>query len=115
MGYGSYTQLVIYGELLLEGSPLVSQTERSKMGAPILAGRINRRLAVRDWRWWQLPLPLRCYVAAVPLAAAVTIGIASAYTDWRLTDLGKFLLLMACALTSVEYTPRAMYPASGVT
>jgi diguanylate cyclase (GGDEF)-like protein len=115
MGYGSYTQLVIYGELLLEGSPLVSQTERSKMGASVLAGCIKRRLAIRDWGWWQLPLPLRCYVAAVPVATTVTIGTASAYTDWSLADLGKFLLLMACALTSVAFTPRVMYTTGGVT
>jgi diguanylate cyclase (GGDEF)-like protein len=69
----------------------------------------------RAWLWWRLDLPLRCYVAAVPLGAVVTIGIAAAYTDWRLTDIAKFLLLVCCGITSAVSTPRIAYTVPGVT
>ena len=85
------------------------------MEAASLTSRIRRHCVIRDWAWWQLPLLMRCYVAAVSLGAAVTIGVAAAYTDWRLTDLAKFLLLMVCGVISVASTPRIAYSAPGVT
>jgi diguanylate cyclase (GGDEF)-like protein len=85
------------------------------MEASSLTSRLRICLAVRDWRWWQLPVPLRCYVAAVPLAAAVLVGVSAAYMDWQLADLGKFVLLMCCGVISVGSTPRIMYSTGGVT
>lgn len=85
------------------------------MQATSRTSRLRRRLVIRDWAWWRLPLPLRCYVAAVPFGAAVTVGFAAAYTDWRLSDLVKFLLLMSCGLISVASTPRVMYTTGGLT
>src|SRR5882724_10709295 len=85
------------------------------MQARSLTSRFMRSLAIRDWAWWELRPLLRCYVAAVPLAAVVTIGIAAAHTDWRVSDLAKFLLLMCCGMVSVAATPRIMYSTGGVT
>ena len=93
----------------------MSQMDRWTMEAASLTSRIRRHCVIRDWAWWQLPLLMRCYVAAVSLGAAVTIGVAAAYTDWRLTDLAKFLLLMVCGVISVASTPRIAYSAPGVT
>ena len=86
------------------------------MEASSLTSRIQRWVAVQDWAWWRLrPLSLRWYVAAVPLAAATTIGIAAAYTDWRVSDLAKFVLFMVCAVVSMASTPRIAYANPGVT
>jgi diguanylate cyclase (GGDEF)-like protein len=63
----------------------------------------------RRWAWWQLPGPLRGYVAAVPVAALAIAGFAAVHTTWHLTDLLKFLLLLACGLSSVVATPRIPY------
>src|SRR5215813_9133728 len=89
--------------------------ERRIMQATSLTSRFRRRMVVRDWAWWQLPLRMRFYVGAVPVAAVVTIGIAGAYTDWRTADLAKFLLLMVCGVISVASTPRIAYTTPGVT
>jgi diguanylate cyclase (GGDEF)-like protein len=72
-------------------------------------------LTVTDWAWWRLPIVLRLYVAAVPTAAAVTIGVEVARADWRVLDLVKFLILAGCAVVSVASTPRIAYTRSGVT
>src|SRR6266581_1462817 len=85
------------------------------MQATSLTSRFMRSVVVRDWAWWQLPLRMRLYVAAVPLAAVVTIGVVGAYTDWRPSEFAKFLLLMACGVISVASTPRIMYTTGGVT
>jgi diguanylate cyclase (GGDEF)-like protein len=58
---------------------------------------------------------LRCYVAAVPLGAVVTIGLAAAHTDWRAADLVKFLIFTCSAVISVASTPRMLYTVTGVT
>src|SRR5260221_4467872 len=89
--------------------------DRWSMEAASLTSRIRRHCVIRDWAWWQLPVLMRCYVAVVPFGAAVTIGVAAAYTDWRLTDLAKFLLLMVCGAISVAVTPRIAYTVPGVT
>jgi diguanylate cyclase (GGDEF)-like protein len=65
--------------------------------------------------WWQLPPKLRCYVAVVSLGAVAASGVAAAYTDWRVADLAKFVLLTICAVISVASTPRIMYSSSGLT
>jgi diguanylate cyclase (GGDEF)-like protein len=85
------------------------------MEASSLTSRIKRWAAVRDCAWWGLPLPMRCYVGAVPLVAAATIGVAAAYTDWRLSDLMKFLLLAVCAVISMASTPKIAYASPGIT
>jgi diguanylate cyclase (GGDEF)-like protein len=58
---------------------------------------------------------LRWYVAMPPVVALAVIGVAAARTDWRLTDLLKFLLLMCCGLISVGSTPRIAYAVGGAT
>jgi diguanylate cyclase (GGDEF)-like protein len=58
---------------------------------------------------------MRCYVALPPVLAASVIGYAAAFTTWRLSDLEKFLLLMACVVISVASTPRILYGAGGLT
>jgi diguanylate cyclase (GGDEF)-like protein len=85
------------------------------MEASSLTSRVKRWAAVQDWAWWQLPVMMRCYVAGVPLAATATIGVAAAYTDWRLSDLVKFVLLTACAVISTASTPKIAYAHPGVT
>jgi diguanylate cyclase (GGDEF)-like protein len=70
---------------------------------------------VRDWPWWRLPPVLRLYVAAPPVAALLVIAGAAALTDWHVTDVAKFLLLVCCALISVASTPRIAYVSPGMT
>jgi diguanylate cyclase (GGDEF)-like protein len=85
------------------------------MRATPLTSSFRRSMVVRDWAWWRLPLLLRCYVAVMPIAAAATIGVAATYTDWRVPDLAKFVLLMACGVISMASTPRIAYTTPGVT
>ena len=92
----------------------MSHPERWKMGSSPLADRLRRGVRVKDWLWWQLPLPLRCYVAAPPLVAAGVIGVTSASTAWRVDDLAIFALLLVCGTISVVSTPRMMYGAGGL-
>jgi diguanylate cyclase (GGDEF)-like protein len=79
-----------------------------------LASRIKRCVAVREWQWWQLPLAMRFYVAAAPVATVVVIGVEAAHTHWTVDDAVKFLLLMCCGIISVAFTPRSMYRNGGV-
>jgi diguanylate cyclase (GGDEF)-like protein len=79
------------------------------MQATPLTTRIRRGMDVRGWAWWRLPVNMRCYVAAVPLAAAVVIGVAAIRTDWRAYDLIRFAILTCCAAISVASTPRIAY------
>jgi diguanylate cyclase (GGDEF)-like protein len=85
------------------------------MQASSLTARLKRRLTVRDWLWWQLPVMLRAYVAVVPALAAAVIAFDAARTDWRVSDLAKFALLLCCAVISAASTPRIMYAFPGVT
>jgi diguanylate cyclase (GGDEF)-like protein len=85
------------------------------MQASSLTSRIKRCLTVRDWLWWRLDATLRLYVGFVPAAAVVVIGVAAAEADWRVSDLGKFLLLTCCGVISVASTPRIMYEFPGLT
>jgi diguanylate cyclase (GGDEF)-like protein len=75
--------------------------------------RLKRCLVVTDWQWWKLPLVLRWYVAMVPVLAAGVIGLAATYTDWHVSDIGKFCLLACCGTISVVATPRVMYSMGG--
>jgi diguanylate cyclase (GGDEF)-like protein len=68
---------------------------------------------VQNWLWWRLPLLLRIYVGAMPVAAVTAIGVAAAYTDWHLSDLAKFLVLVTCGMISVASTPKIMYTVGG--
>jgi diguanylate cyclase (GGDEF)-like protein len=85
------------------------------MQASSLTARLKRCIAVRDWLWWQLPVRVRYYVAAVPALAVAAIAFDAAKTNWRVSDLVKFALLLCCALISVSSTPRIMYAFPGVT
>jgi diguanylate cyclase (GGDEF)-like protein len=85
------------------------------MRASSLAGRLKRSLAVREWLWWRLPWKLRLYVAALPVATVVVIGVAAAFTHWRASDALVFLLLMGCGMISTACNPRIMYLFPGVT
>ena len=83
------------------------------------ASSVTRRLAgyavVRDWAWWQLPLVLRGYVGAVPLAALGITGFAASQTVWAADDVLKFVLLLICGMVSVAATPRVAYLKAGMT
>jgi diguanylate cyclase (GGDEF)-like protein len=83
------------------------------MRASSLTSRLKRGVMVQNWLWWRLPLLLRIYVAFVPVAAVAVIGIAAAYTDWRLSDVVKFLVFVACGMISIASTPKVMYTVGG--
>jgi diguanylate cyclase (GGDEF)-like protein len=83
------------------------------MEASSITQRALRYARVREWAWWQLPLCLRVYVGAIPLAALAVIAYTTAHTTWQLDDLGKFILLLTCGLVSVAATPRIAYLRSG--
>ena len=85
------------------------------MQATSLTDRLRRGMVIRDWAWWRLPLGLRWYVAALPALAIAVIGVEAARTDWRVSDLAKFLLLVCCGMISVASTPRIMYAYPGLT
>ena len=85
------------------------------MQASSIVSRLKRDLMVREWLWWRLPPPLRFYVALLPAASLVVIGVASAYTDWRASDAVTFLLLICCGMISAAFTPRIMYAFPGLT
>jgi diguanylate cyclase (GGDEF)-like protein len=73
------------------------------------------RADFRTWAWWKLPLPVRVYVAAV-VGGAVGLAFAAAFLGtWRLQDLPKFVLLLACGMISVAATPRVVYMSGGLT
>ncbi len=85
------------------------------MQATSLTDRLRRGMVIRDWAWWRLPLRLRWYVAILPALAIAVIGVEAARTDWRMSDLAKFLLLVCCGMISVASTPRIMYAFPGLT
>ena len=72
-------------------------------------------MLIRDWAWWQLPPLLRWYVATPLVLALMTIGVAAAWTDWRVLDLAKFVILACCGVISVASTPRIAYAHPGLT
>jgi diguanylate cyclase (GGDEF)-like protein len=84
------------------------------MGASSVTRRVVARVDVRDWAWWQLPWPLRCYVAMPPVAAVVLTGVAASQASWG-ANLWKFALLLGCGLASVAATPRVAYLKGGMT
>lgn len=71
-------------------------------------------MVLRAWPFWRLPLVLRIYVASVPVAAGVMLWVSVAHTSWRLLDVAKFFVVLACGLISVAATPRAAYGESGM-
>jgi diguanylate cyclase (GGDEF)-like protein len=79
------------------------------MEASSITRRTLVRADVREWAWWQLPIVMRLYVGAVPLAAFVVAVYEATHTTWHAIDLGKFCLLVACGLVSVAATPRTAY------
>src|SRR5215471_9103205 len=115
MGYGSYTKLVLYGELPTRQESVASHLERWIMEASSLTRRLLARADFRGWAWWQLPWLLRCYVGVVPVAAAVLTCVAAGATTWYAADAAKFVLLLGCGLISVAATPRVVYRHGGMT
>src|SRR5689334_5650539 len=83
------------------------------MRASSLTRRLKRSVMVQNWLWWRLPLLLRIYVGVMPVAAVAVMGVAAAYTDWRLSDLAKFLVLVTCGMISIASTPKVMYTVGG--
>src|SRR5215469_2507630 len=115
MGYGSYTELVLYGELPTRQESVASHLERWIMEASSLTRRLVACADFRDWAWWQLPGLLRCYVGVVPVTAALLACVAAAGTTWHAADAAKFVLLLGCGLISVAATPRVVYRHGGMT
>ena len=115
MGYGSYTELVLYGELPTRQESVASHPERWIMKASSLTRRLLARADFRDWAWWQLPSLLRCYVGVVPITATVLTCVVAAETAWHAADAWKFVLLLGCGLISVAATPRVVYRHGGMT
>src|ERR1700744_5437882 len=108
MGYGSYTELALYGELPTRQESGPSRLERWSMGASSFTRRLLAHAAARDWAWWKLPWLLRCYVTVVPVAAVVLAVLAAVRTTWHADDAWKFALLLGCGLISVAATPRVV-------
>ncbi|MFY9930412.1 MAG: GGDEF domain-containing protein [Streptosporangiaceae bacterium] len=79
------------------------------MKASSIARRLQARAVIRDWAWWQLDWPLRCYIGVVPAVGVGLACYAAAQTTWHAADLWKFLLLLTCGLVSVSVTPRIAY------
>ncbi len=79
--------------------------------------RLHRRTsaAVRRWPLWSLPGATWAYVIAVPLAAAVALGVAAVYTSWELSQAGRFVLLLACAAVMLEATRDVNFPQGTLT
>jgi diguanylate cyclase (GGDEF)-like protein len=71
--------------------------------------RVLARASVTGWAWWQLPMALRVYVGAAPIAALTLAGYAASQTTWHTSQLATFLLLVACGLASVAATPKTAY------
>jgi diguanylate cyclase (GGDEF)-like protein len=84
------------------------------MEASSVTRRLTARAAVRHSAWWQLPVLLRIYVGALPLAALALTCFAVIQTSWHGADLVKFSLLLVCGLVSVAATPRVAYLHSGM-
>ena len=45
----------------------------------------------------------------------MTVGVAAAYTDWRVPGLAKFVLLVVCSVISMASTPKVAYASPGIT
>lgn len=74
-----------------------------------------KRADFRTWVWWKLPLPIRIYVGSVVVAAVALACAAGFLATWRVQDLPKFFLLLACGMISVAATPRVVYMSGGLT
>jgi diguanylate cyclase (GGDEF)-like protein len=79
-----------------------------------LEHRLRSMLAWRDWPLMQLPWKARCYVSAVPVAAAAVIAVAATHTTFVSHQLGSFTILLCCGLASVEATRRVDYTQGGL-
>ena len=72
-------------------------------------------MSIRDWPIWSLPRAARAYVIAVPVVAAVALGVAAARTNWHVSQLGIFFLLLASAAAMVEATRDVKLPRDTLT
>jgi len=70
---------------------------------------------IRHWTVWSLPPLTRAYVIAVPAVAAVALAVAATRTQWRVSQLGVFFLLLASAAAMVEATRDVKLPRDTVT
>src|ERR1700678_914645 len=85
------------------------------MGTSSFPTGAPNRADFRKWAWWQLPISLRLYVAAVALGDVGLASYAATETAWSTSGLLKFLPLLACAGISVVATPRSTYVQGKVT
>jgi diguanylate cyclase (GGDEF)-like protein len=72
-------------------------------------------VAVRDWPVWSLPRLARAYVIAVPVAAAIALGVAADRATWHVSQLGIFFLLLASAAAMVEAAKDVKLPPDTLT
>jgi len=79
------------------------------MPASSITRHLRASAVVRHWTWWELPRPLRGYVAAIPLIALVMLGLVASRMTWHVADAVKFGLLVGCGLVSVAATSRIAY------
>src|SRR5580698_10621024 len=101
MGYRSYTELVIHGELPTRQRTVASHPERWPMQASSVTRRKLALAGVSQCAWWQLPALLRAYVAAVPLTAVALTCLAASRTTWHSSNAWTFCLLITCGMLSV--------------
>jgi diguanylate cyclase (GGDEF)-like protein len=65
---------------------------------------------VRRWRVWAVKEPLRSYLIATPVLAALAIGLSAASTRWQTRQLLIFVALLACGAIAIEATRKVKEP-----
>ena len=66
--------------------------------------------SIREWPVWSLPGVVKTYVIAVPVSAAVVLGLSAAGTHWQISQLAVFLPLTACGVLAIEATRKVAEP-----
>jgi diguanylate cyclase (GGDEF)-like protein len=76
------------------------------------AGRshLRARALLRDWAVWELPRWVSCFVVTVIILYVLSVGVASAFTSFRISHVALFGILLACSAVTVELTRRAGEP-----
>jgi diguanylate cyclase (GGDEF)-like protein len=70
---------------------------------------------MRQWPLWSLPAVPRAYVAGVPLLAAAGLAVAAVRTQWHLSQLGIFLIVLGSAAAMLEATRDVRVPHDNLT
>src|SRR5579859_2573595 len=115
MSYRSYTELVLYGELPTRQRAVQPLSERWYMKAPSITRRALPRTKVNRWAWWELPPPIRIYVALVVLCGLGITAYAGSQTTWHALEGIRYSVLASSALISVAATPRSAYRQGAIT